>query len=79
MSNELPTKEEVKAYIEKAMRAYGAFEVGVIVANVASESSDEYKAAGNDWAVIHKDARALNNCMAQMLGHSPLRFGALSN
>jgi hypothetical protein len=76
--SELPTKEEIKAYLTNATRLYGEFEVGLILAKVANEASEEYKAAGNHGAVVHKDARALNNCMVQMMGHSPLRFAALA-
>lgn len=74
MSNELPTKPEIQKYIADAMRTYGAFEVAILMSQAATQASKEYMEAGNDGAVIHKDARSLERCVEGMVGNNMLRM-----
>lgn len=65
------TKDELKAQLQTGMSYFGAFEVAKLVAEVATESSKEYKDAGD--AVIHCDARSLNECVEGMVNNHMLR------
>lgn len=67
------TKDELKEHLRVGMRWHGAFDVAKLVAEVATESSKEYKDAGNDGAVIHRDARSLNECVEGMVNNHMLR------
>ena len=67
------TKDELKEHLRVGMLWYGAFDVAKLVAEVASESSKDYKEAGNDGAIIHRDARSLNECVEGMVNNHMLR------
>jgi len=59
--------------IKEALQTSGAYEVAKFLSELSSETSREYMEAGNDGAIIHRDAEVLNRAVKEMRNSHFLR------
>lgn len=72
--NQHPSKEDVKTALVMAMRAYGAYNVARIFAEVAADEAAVYRRMDNMGAIIHSDARYLGEACNRMRVTHPMRI-----